>query len=199
MAIGIHTDEKELLAHLRQGEIRAFDFLYHLHSKPLLWKLRRMVKDPEEADELLQDLFVKVWEKRENINIEQSFQAYLYRVAQRMAIDYFRSLERRSRLHEGVQLTTSEYVHNTEESIIARETQDLLTAAIALLPEQRRKAFTLCKLEGKSHAEAAEIKNISSNTVHNHLVKAVSFVKAYVEKSGKVLSPLALVLVLSQM
>lgn len=199
MAIGIHTDEQELLAHLRQGEIRAFDALYKLHSKPLLWKLRRMVKDPEEADELLQDLFVKVWEKRENINIQQSFQAYLYRVAQRMAIDYFRSLERRSRLHEDVQLRTSEYVHNTEENIIARETQDLINAAIALLPEQRRKAFTLCKLEGKSHAEAAEIMNISPNTVHNHLVKALSFVKDYVEKSGKVLSPLALVLVLSQM
>lgn len=197
MAISIHTNEQELLAQLRQGDVRAFDLLYANHSKPLLWKLRKMVKNPDEADELLQDLFVKVWAKREQINIQQSFQGYLYRVAQRMAIDYFRALERRSRLESEVQLQTSELVDDTESKLQAKETQKLLNAAIALLPEQRRRAFTLCKLEGKSHAEAAELMQISPNTVHNHLVKAVSFVKDYMERSGRTLAPLALFIVLS--
>lgn len=198
MAISIKMDEPELLAQLRHGDIRAFETLYALHSKPLLWKLRKMVKEPEEADELLQDLFVKVWEKRSQINIEQSFEGYLYRIAQRMAIDYFRSIERRSSIYLEVQKGSSEVIDNTQELLEAKETKQLLDMAISKLPEQRRKAFTLCKLEGKSHQEAAEIMQISPNTVHNHLVKAVSFVKEYMERSGKILAPLALFILLSK-
>lgn len=192
MNINTHT-EQELLAQLRSGSQRAFEELYGQYSKPLLYKLRRMVKDPEEADELLQDLFVKIWERREHMTIEQSFKSYLYQVGQRMAIDYFRKLARQSRAHEQVQLGNTEITENTTELLDAKETQSLLNQAIALLPEQRRLAFTLCKIEGKSHKEAAEIMNISPNTVHNHLVKAVGSVKDYLEKSGKVPVTLALV------
>ncbi len=192
-----HTDEQELLRQLRNGDRRALDQLYRSYAKPLYWKLQRMVKNKEEVEELIQDLFVKVWDKREQIIIQQSFEAYLYRMAQYMAINYFQKLKRQSRLYEEYQSRTSEIIENTEELLQARETQQLLDQAVAQLSEQRRKAFVLCKIEGKSHQEAAELMNISPNTVHNHLVKAVSFVKEHMEKSGRTLSPLALLLVVS--
>jgi len=192
-----HPNDKDLLFRLRAGDHEAFELLYLQYSKSLYWRLRRMVKSLEEADELLQDLFVKVWEKREEIIIQQSFEAYLYRIAQRMAVDYFRKLERQSRMQHHVQLSIPETTESVEEYILARETQQLLDDAVAQLPEQRRRAFTLCKIEGKSHQEAAEIMNISPNTVHNHLVKAISSVKEYLEKAGKTLSPLILILALS--
>lgn len=194
MAPTTYTNEQELLQQLRDGNQRAFDEFYQEYSTPLLWKLQKMVKDPEEADELLQDLFVKIWEKREQLNINQSFKAYLYQVAQRLAIDYFRKIARQNELYAQMQSGATELVENTEELLAARETQQLLDQAIALLPEQRRKAFILCKIEGKSHQEAADLMNISPNTVHNHLVKAVSFVKEHMEKSGKILAPLALLM-----
>lgn len=187
-------EESDILQELRSGSKTAFDRLYQAYSKTLLWKLRRMVKDEQEADEILQDLFVKVWEKREHIDIKQSFEAYLFRVAERMAIDYFRKLARESKLYEQLKLGSTEVVENTVELLAAKETQQLLDQAIAQLPEQRRRAFILCKIEGKSHQEAAELMNISPNTVHNHLVKAVSFVKEHMEKSGRTLSPLALII-----
>nr|WP_121272138.1 RNA polymerase sigma-70 factor [Pedobacter schmidteae] len=199
MAVTKQIEETELLEQLRDGKVWAFDELYHSYSGPLLWKLRRMVKDAEEADELLQDLFVKVWERREQITVRQSFESYLYRMAERMAIDYFRKLARQSKLYEQVQAGSTEVVEDLEELLFAKETQSLLNDAIAALPEQRRRAFTLCKLEGKSHQEAAELMNISPNTVHNHLVKAVSFVKDHLEKSGKSLSPLALIICIATM
>ncbi len=196
MTVASHHDETLLLQQLRDGSERAFELLYQRHAKPILWKLRRMVKDPDEADELLQNLFVKIWEKREQIVINQTFDAYLYRVAQRMAVDYFRSLARQSKLYEQAQSEMTEVIDNTQELLEAKETQQLLNNAISLLPEQRRRAFTLCKIEGKSHQEAARIMEISPNTVHNHLVKAVGFVKDYMEKSGQVLSPMALLILL---
>ncbi|WP_461791370.1 RNA polymerase sigma factor [Pedobacter sp.] len=194
-----HSNEQELLELLRRGDRAAFNTLYRLHAKPLYWRLLRMVKNTEETEELIQDLFVKVWEKREQIIIHQSFEAYLYRMAQHMAINFFKSLKTRSRLYEQVQAVSSEISDSTQQLLQLNETQTLLDQAIALLPEQRRKAFILCKIEGRSYQEAAELMNVSSNTVHNHLTKAVSAVKAHFERSGKVLAPLALLIVLQQL
>lgn len=191
-----HHDQKDLLRRLRGGDHAAFDKLYHRHSKALYWKLQRMVKDSDEADELLQELFVKVWEKREQIIIQQSFEAYLYRVAQRMAVDYFRKLARQSRVQDEAFHYTDAMAEDTEELLIAKETRQLLDNAIAQLPEQRQRAFILCKIEGKSHQEAAEIMGISPNTVHNHLVKAMSTVRTYLANTGETLSPLILLIAL---
>ncbi|MBL1407175.1 RNA polymerase sigma factor [Sphingobacterium faecale] len=198
----MHSDSNpidfELLQRLKAGDHVAFEELYNQYSKKLYWKLKQMVKYPSEADELLQNLFVKVWEKREQIVIHQTFEGYLYRVAQHMAIDYFRSLDRQSRLQDEVSRTGAIIAENTEALLFAKETQQLLDEAVASLPEQRRRAFILCKLEGKSHQEAAEIMNISPNTVHNHLVKAVYTVRQHLLKSGRDITILALLIALFQ-
>ncbi|MDR2284212.1 MAG: RNA polymerase sigma-70 factor [Sphingobacterium sp.] len=198
----MHSDsshaEFEVLQRLKAGDHAAFEVLYNLYAKPLYWKLKRMVKDTEEADELLQNLFVKVWERREQINIQQSFEAYLYRVAQHMAVDYFRRLERQSRLQDEVSKSSTEVDGDTEAQLIAKETQQLLDEAIAKLPEQRRRAFILCKIEGKTYLEAAEIMQISPNTVHNHLVKAVQSVKNHLAQSGRDIAILTLLFLLTQ-
>lgn len=188
----------EVLHRLRAGDHSAFEELYHLYSKPLYWKLKQMVKNAEEADELLQNLFVKVWDKRDQIQIQQSFEAYLYRIAQHMAVDYFRKLERQSRLQERILKISPTTDEDAEAQLMAKETQQLLDEAIAKLPEQRRRAFVLCKIEGKTYLEAAELMQISPNTVHNHLVKAVQAVKQHLDQSGRDIGILALLLALAQ-
>ncbi len=177
-------NEKDLLIRLRDGDHAAFESLYRRHAEPLYRKLLALVKLPEEADEILQELFVKVWEKREQIEIQTSFEGYLHRVAQRMAVDYFRSLQARSRMHAIMEGQAGQASESAEDARIASETRFLFEQAIARLPEQRRRAFVLCKIEGKSHREAAEIMGISPNTVHNHLVHAVNNLRAYLGDAG---------------
>ncbi|SOD17705.1 RNA polymerase sigma factor [Pedobacter xixiisoli] len=196
MKLTNYTDEQSILLQLKEGSQLAFENLYHRYSKRLYWKLQKLVHDEDQADEILQDLFLKVWERRDQINIEQPFEAYLHRIAQRMAVDYFRKLERQSKLYESYRTVTTELTENVEELFAAKETQNLLNDAISQLPEQRRRAFKLCKIEGKSHQEAAEIMNISPNTVHNHLVKSVSFLKERLANSGKELTPFAIILLI---
>lgn len=89
MATTNHLDEMDLLRKLQGENHRAFETLYHRYAKPLYWKINGMFKESEELDELVQVLFVKVWEKREQITIEQSFEAYLYKIAQRMGWTIF--------------------------------------------------------------------------------------------------------------
>lgn len=172
------TEDHALIVALQQGDHRAFEKLYYNHSKIIFWKLLRMIKDRHQAEELLQDLFVKVWEKRNQINTEYPFAAFLTTIAKNIVIDHHRRLARLYAAEKELQLTNTELSLVTEETVLSRETSELLNQAISQLPEQRRTAFKLCKLEGKTHAEAAQIMGISPNTVHNHLVKATQKLKA---------------------
>lgn len=179
---GIHN-ESELLERLRAGDHAAFGQLYATYSKQIYWKLLKMFKQEAEADELLQELFVKVWERREQVDPAQPFPAYLYRIAQRMAVDHYRKVARIGKAYEALRKGNTELVATTEEDLESKETRRLIDEAVAFLPKQRRQAFVLCKLEGKSHQEAAEIMHISPNTVHNHLVKAMRSIKAHLDRS----------------
>ena len=84
MSISKDISEKELLDRLKEGSHEAFEMLYHRHSPQLLLKLERKLPDAVDADEIIQELFIKIWDRRQQIDPEKSFGGYLYRIAQRM-------------------------------------------------------------------------------------------------------------------
>ncbi|MBL1407506.1 RNA polymerase sigma factor [Sphingobacterium faecale] len=177
------VDEKDLLLRLRGGDHRAFEILYHQHSRLLLAKLDRKFVYTEDADDLLQELFVKIWERRQQIDPDQPFAGYLYRIAQRMVTDHYRKVALTNIVWSEVKRGASEFVEFTDQQVEGRETQKLIEQAINILPPQQQKAFNLCKIEGRSYKEAAEIMSISPETVHAHLVKANQSVKAYFQNA----------------
>lgn len=174
------ADETVLLQQLQEGNHEAFETLYHSYSKVLYWHLDKMVKDADLAEELLQELFVKVWHSRAKIQSDLPFINFLYVVAKQLSIDHYRRLARRSRAFEYLGQRQSEAVETTEKDVMGNEARKLLEEAIAALPLQRRKAFELCKIEGKSYKEAAEIMGVSPFTIQNHVAKATHSVKEYV-------------------
>lgn len=188
-----------MLRALQLGDHGAFERLYNGYGKKLYWKLLQMVKNQSEAQEILQELFIKVWNRRGQINPENSFQAYLYSIAKSMVADYYRQLARANKAEKELQYTHSELSLATEETVASKETEKLLQNAISKLPDQRRMAFILCKIEGKSHKEAGEIMGISANTVHNHLVKASKAVKESLFLAHELTNPAILVLAISTM
>ena len=171
--------EKELLIRLNHGDERAFEKLYELYSVRILKKLIRLLKDEEIAKELLQDIFLKIWEKRATIDPEKSFRSYLFRIAENQVTDLFRrSLYDRKLLDHLIAVST-ELCYNTEEAIDYQESSAVLKQAIATLPPQRKKIFTLCKIEGKSYEEVAKMLDISVGTVNDHMVKAIRMVRKH--------------------
>ncbi|GGH25306.1 RNA polymerase sigma-70 factor [Sphingobacterium alkalisoli] len=192
-------NEKDLLIKLRDGDYVAFETLYHTYSKRIYWKFRRMIKIDEEVEELFQELFVRIWERREKVDVNQPFSAYLYRIAENMVYDFYRKAARDQKLHDAILSISNEAYEHIEESIFKDETNDLIDRAIATLPPQRRQAFILCKLEEKSYEEAATIMGISPNTIHNHIVKATQSLKVYFGRQGNHVPPMLLLLALSPM
>lgn len=174
------NEELRYLDGLKNGQRSAFDFVYKKYSKSLLSKLQRMVKSPEIVDELLQDIFLKVWTNRADIDLDKSFKGWIFTIAQTTVFTYYRKLALDKKMQQHVLEVFVEFYEQTEEYIFNKERMQLLNSAVDQLPPQRKEIFRLCKIEGKSYQEAAEMLSISSSTVSNQLVSATKSVKRYV-------------------
>ena len=167
-----HEDEKILLYLLKNNSQQAFEQLYQQYSSPIYGKILRLTRSSIVADELLQDTFVKVWEKRHLIDEQFPFKSWLYRVAENEVYQFYRRLARDKKLQEHIVSTFVESYSQLEKDIFLKESRELLNKAMDQLPSQCRQVFTLCRLEGKSYEETGNILGISPFTVSNHLVKA---------------------------
>ena len=173
-------NEAQYISLLKNGNKAAFEVLYDHYSNLLYSKILFMTKIPDVADDLVQEIFLKTWEKRASINEELSFKAWLYKISENAVYDYYRKLAVDSRMQKHFLQTYVELYNQTEDYILNKERASLLEKALSQLPEQRKLIFKLCKIEGKSYQEVAALLNISASTVSNQLVKGTKNIKNYV-------------------
>lgn len=172
--------EGELLLRLAKGDEAAFTALYRHYSGPLYINFLRMVKDEAIAEEIIQDLFSRIWLKRETINIEKNFSAYLYRTGYNLVMDFYRKVKRDQVLYDKFrQIATENYSH-IEEILHLKDSQALISKALDTLPPQQRKVFELCRIEGHTYKEVAELLGISHHTVKEYFVKANQAIRKYI-------------------
>lgn len=172
-------NEKQLLLQLSEGNEGAFEKIYQLYSRRLYGKLLKFTKSELQAKELLQDIFLKIWYTRKNIDPEKSFRSYLFQIATNSAYDFFRK-NLRDRLLQYQLLNISKYQYShIEEALINKENNSILYRAINLLPPKRRNIYKLCKVDGKSYVEVSHQLGISPSTISDHIVKANLFIKNY--------------------
>ncbi|MBB5438319.1 RNA polymerase sigma-70 factor (ECF subfamily) [Pedobacter sp. AK017] len=169
---------KALLIKLTNHDHHSFHELYNRFSVQLYANILRMVRDQDLAQEILQDVFVKVWEKRELIDPEKPFNAYLFRIAKNTVYDHFRKIAMEKKLEIHMLSNGTETYSHIEEELIYKESSQLFLNAIDKLSPQRKQVFTLCKLEGKSYHEVSNLLSISTSTVSDHLLKSNKFIRA---------------------
>lgn len=175
-----HIDSATCTAFI-QGDKKAFESVYSAFSRPLYRRILYLIKDPDEADEILHNLFIKIWTSREQINPDKNLYAYFVQAATSMTIDQLRKNIRTQVLHD--KLVSSTHGHTSvsvEESYISKEDWKILESAIEQLPPQRRLIFRLCKIEGKSYQEVSESLSISQATISNQLVLAMKSLRKFV-------------------
>lgn len=170
-------DEEIILLNLRKGDTNAFNRLYQIHSRALFLRLKSLVYDQDIAEELQQDVFLKIWEHRAALDPNVSFQAVLMRTAKSISIDYYRKALRDEKLKARLMNTATELYSHLDEHIEFDETNLAINKAIAKLPPQRLKIFTMIKLEGKSYEHAAKEFGVSLSTVKDHMARAMKFLK----------------------
>ncbi|SMC58418.1 RNA polymerase sigma factor [Pedobacter nyackensis] len=176
-------NERELLLLLKQGDDDAFEEIYHLYSHRLYSNLLKLVKSDDLAMDLLQDLYIKLWNNRSSIDVDKSIRSYLFSIAKNLAIDFFRRAARESNLQNHLITVGTELYNHVDDVLFHKETAVVLNKAIMALPPQQQKIFNLCKIEGRSYQEVALILGISPATVGNQLVKALRSVRAVMMNS----------------
>lgn len=187
-------DERLILTALRNGDSEAFELLYHRYSKLIFRKLVGMLKHIPLAEELTQDVFVKIWDKREIIDLAKPFRYYILSIANNMVSDLYRKAAREKHLEELIISSSAEMYNPVEEMLFYKESESLLNKAIENLPSQQKIVFKMCKIDGKSYEEAGVLLGISTSTVSNHLVKATKNIKKVFFNSKSGFYALALVL-----
>ena len=178
--MGIDFDyEFELLKRLQSEDQQAFEVLYQNYSHEIYRKLVKMVKNITLAEELTQDVFVKLWNKREVIHIDKPFRYYLLTLTNNIVVDFYRKAARERKFQDEIIAASTELYNPTEDQIYYKESKELMDNAIDSLPAQQKLVFTLCKIEGKSYEEVSKLLGISTSTISNHIVKATKSIKIY--------------------
>ena len=175
------ASDRDLLVAVRKGEESALNELIGRKTKPLLQLCQRILSDAEEARDVVQVTFFKVWENRGKFDDRWSPNTWIYRIASNLAIDHLRSRKSREKSHEPVRQHLRQVadgrahrdlsrLQQTEVSMIFRE----LSAGLS---EKQRMVFLLRELEGLSSPEVAEILGCRESTVRNHLFNARKYLR----------------------
>ncbi|WP_286705846.1 RNA polymerase sigma factor [Flavobacterium sp. 38-13] len=176
-------DEQELLRRLKSGDHNAFEKIFHRYKSKMAQNAVRVLRSSALSQDLVQELFIRLWEQRSKIDTDKTLGAYLYKIASNLAHDYFRKAGRDQKLREQLLAISPVTYDPIEKVIYNKEDKLLLDKALSMLPEQQRAVFTLCKVEERSYQEVAELLNISIGTVNNHLTRANRSLRALLQKA----------------
>jgi RNA polymerase sigma-70 factor, ECF subfamily len=163
----------QLALRIKLGDEQAFELLYRKLFVKLCVFSNKFLNDPAVAEEIVQDVFTKIWEGRDEIDPEASIKSYLFKIAQNLSINNLRRKKVESKYIEIYKLVYIEQADfSSLESLIARDLEEDINNSIAKLPQQCRKIFELSRSEGLKYREIAEIMNISIKTVEAQMSKA---------------------------
>jgi len=147
-----------------------------------------------EAKEIMQEVFLRIWLKRESLNTVEKPASWIYRIASNLSLTRFRRQKLEKKVLLAVQAGMATAHDTIEEDLNARELQQLIHKAAALLPSRRRQIFTLSREHGLARKEIAEKLNISENTVKNQLGISIKFIQEYIQKITGLYIPCILLL-----
>src|SRR3954464_13995025 len=175
------VSDRGLLLALRDGDEAALNELIGRKTKPLLQLVQRILGDLEEARDVVQVTFFKVWENRLKFDERWSPNTWIYRIASNQAIDHLRSRKSRERSHEPVR----QHLRQVADSRASRDLSRLQQSEVAAifrdlstgLSEKQRMVFLLREVEGLSSPAVAEILDCRESTVRNHLFNARKYLR----------------------
>ncbi|HWM91618.1 MAG TPA: RNA polymerase sigma factor [Thermoanaerobaculia bacterium] len=180
------VSDRDLLLAVRNGDEAAFNELIGRKTKPLLQLVQRILNDVEEARDVVQVTFFKVWENRLKFNERWSPNTWIYRIASNLAIDHLRSRRSREKIDEPVRQHLRQVAdvraHRDLNELQQAEVAEIFRELSAGLSEKQRTAFLLKEVEGLSSAEVAEVLRCRESTVRNHLFNARQYLRRELTK-----------------
>jgi RNA polymerase sigma-70 factor (ECF subfamily) len=190
---GIYN-EKQLLTQVSQGDRHAFQVLYKA-CYPLVQRYILLFEpSPNILDELTQDVFVRIWEKRDRLGVVESFKGYLFLVTRNVVFNFIRALKVRQKVKE-LDESSGPPVNDLENELLFKQYYEMALEAMNKLPPGRRKVLKMSIDDGLSLDEIATELKISRSGVKKQLYAATAYVRQYLQEHGEI--TLALIIFLS--
>jgi len=179
----------QLFNAFRSGDDAAFSRLYRQYAPQLIDYAAHKLESLDEARDIIHDLFVYVWEKRQQIEITQSVKGYLFLALNRRIINHYRQNSYHTRYANQLKAMESEYYFGPDSFVEAKDVQQIVSDSLHHMPKRVREIYLLSREEHLTNAEIAKHLDISEQTVKNQLSAALAILR----KSMKRIALLALI------
>ena len=173
---------------LLRGDTQSFDLIYHHYAHRIFGMSRSKFRmSVEDSEEIVQDVFVKLWKNRAGIDPDRSIEPYLITICKNTVLNLIR--KRSTQLHYVQNLVENENrgINDIENKFNYQEMIGKLEQVLSKLSNQRRKVFTMIKIEGYNASEVSEKLNLSKRTIEHHLYHAGKFIKEQLDMNIQVI------------
>ena len=174
-----------LIEKIKTGEKPAFRELFDKYAPKIYRFAFSYLKNENDAEDVVQEVFMKIWRKRKEIDYTKSFQSYLFTISLNVIRKQFNKLAKSNQLKHDLLFSFASNKSLFDDNNDFQEMVDKLEVLIQQLPERRRKIFKMKKLEGKSQKDIAKIYDITTKTVEYHITEAMKFLRIEFEKLRK--------------
>lgn len=169
--------DSDLISGLKKDDHDSFQKLFEYYSNPLYKFALGYLKSKEVAEDLVQEVFIKIWNNRKNIKTNTSFQSYLFTIALNSVRKYFNKLSQQNEFKHQILIDFSKNQSDFDKNTDYQYLLDRLDELINQMPEKRREVFIKKKYEEKSLKEIAEELSITTKTVEYHITEAMKYLK----------------------
>jgi RNA polymerase sigma-70 factor, ECF subfamily len=187
----------ELVTLLKKGDMAGFDAIYNKYCHKLHQFVLMYLKQKEDAEEIVQEVFIKIWQSKNKIDVYASFESFLFTIAYNATMSLLR--KRMSETKSREYLKSLQQVSSAEQVLDEIQYKDLKQKVESLLKQltpRQEEIYRLSREKGLTHEDIARKLNISESTVNNHLVKTIKFLKSHID-SGLAVNILFICLFLS--
>lgn len=171
--------DNELVLRLLADDIEAFNTLYRRYYQPLYVNISKLIKDTDAVQDILQEVFIVLWEKRQSIHVDQPVSNWLFSISYYQSLKYLKKALKKQLLFKDVEQCS--LVNDEPENELNESRMQTIQKAIQQLSPQKQKVLIGCKLAGKSYKEVAEELSISKHTVKEYLTLAMTSLRAIVK------------------
>lgn len=173
---------KELFNNIANGDDTSFGTIFELYKKRVFSLALKMLKCETEAEEIVQEVFLSIWQAKARLGEINDPEAYLFTITYNTIYSFLKKASRNKEFLNSIIQHLNQIQNTTADTINGNETSKLIKEAIHSLPPQQRTVYQLSKQEGLSYDEIAAGMKISRNTVRNHLAEAMKTIRIFLKK-----------------
>lgn len=172
-----NISDNHLISMIRDDHRDAFKALFDRYSKKLYYFSLKYLYSKEESEDLVQSVFISIWEHRKSYDAIKSVKDYLYKSAINIIYNYLKKKATHAKFVESEMTKDETYSNLAYDQVYFNDLERLLKAIIENLPPQQKKAFKLSRFEGLTYEEISKRLNLSVRTVENHVFRALKIIK----------------------